>query len=342
MRRPPIRILIADDRIGERAALSGALAGDASLIIAAEAAVTGLTELIFRCDPDVVLLGLDGGRGAPVSAELRKLMARRPCPVLALCRGDSETATAAALHVLEAGAVDACPWPRRLTPAEGAELARRLRLLSGVAMVSRRPTAPHWRRAVGNGPATRRVVGIVASTGGPPALHTLLRRAGSIDAPILVVQHMHPDFVEGFAEWLGVNTGGLCILARDGQRADPGVIHIAPPHTHLRLGANHRLELSEEPESLHRPSGDVLLNSISRHAGRGGVGVVLTGMGEDGARGLHDLLQAGGTTFAQDEASSAVYGMPRAAARLGAAARIGDLEALGGAIAAAVRESAAA
>ena len=163
------------------------------------------------------------------------------------------------------------------------------------------------------------VVGIAASAGGPSALAAILPRMGGLAAPILVVQHMDARFVDVFVRWMARVSALPLEPPRSGAALRPGVVYIAPPGLHLRLGPGRRLSLDRAPASLHRPSADELFLSIAAHAGRAGVGVVLTGMGDDGDVGLRELRRAGGATVIQDRDSSAVYGMPEAAERLGAA-----------------------
>jgi two-component system chemotaxis response regulator CheB len=173
------------------------------------------------------------------------------------------------------------------------------------------------------------VIGICASTGGPPALETVLGRIpAEFLIPVLVIQHMTAGFTEGLVDWLDDQVPPPVALAREGQELEPGV-WFAPHGAHLVLDARRRLRFDARPPvGGHRPSGDVLLRSLAAAARSGAVGVVLTGMGRDGAAGLAAVAAAGGRTIAQDEASSAIYGMPRAAAELGAA-QILSLPAIG-------------
>ena len=177
------------------------------------------------------------------------------------------------------------------------------------------------------------VIGICASTGGPPALETVLRRIpGDFPIPVLVIQHMTAGFTEGLVQWLDDQVPPPVALAREGQQLEPG-IWFAPHGSHLVLDAGRRLAFDAGPPVRgHRPSGDVLLSSLATVARARAVAVVLTGMGRDGAAGLAAIAAAGGRTIAQDEASSAIYGMPRAAAELGAA-QILSLPAIGDALA---------
>lgn len=168
-------------------------------------------------------------------------------------------------------------------------------------------------------PSHGEVIGICASAGGPRALADVLGRLpGGFAIPILVVQHMTPGFLGQMVAWLDGNLALPVGLAGDGQQLAPGV-WFAPDGTHLKLEATRRLRLDADPmPGNHRPSGDVLLSSLARVAGAQAVAVVLTGMGRDGADGLAAVAGAGGRTIAQDEHSSGVYGMPRAAAESGA------------------------
>jgi two-component system, chemotaxis family, protein-glutamate methylesterase/glutaminase len=163
------------------------------------------------------------------------------------------------------------------------------------------------------------VIGICASTGGPAALSDVLGRLpASFEIPILVVQHMTPGFLDQMVSWLDQKLALPIGMAEDGQQLATGV-WFAPDGTHLKLEMTRRLRLdADTPAGNHRPSGDVLLCSLAHVAGAKATAVVLTGMGRDGAEGLAAIAAAGGRTIAQDERSSGVYGMPRAAAESGA------------------------
>jgi two-component system chemotaxis response regulator CheB len=243
------------------------------------------------------------------------------------------------IRALQAGAVEAMPKPERWTEEHGPELRRQVRRVSGVPVIRRRRPGARQRmpaslRSVG---AREAVIAIAASTGGPVALAALLREIGEVGAPILVVQHIHTSFAPGFAAWLAGASGLNVSLAAAGEHAQPCHVYVAPGDMHLRLAADRRLELSGEPPTLHRPSADVLFESVARHAGARSIGVVLTGMGEDGANGLLAIRRAGGVALAQDEATSAVYGMPRAATELGAAELVLPLPEIASAVQAALR-----
>lgn len=182
------------------------------------------------------------------------------------------------------------------------------------------------------------MVAIAASTGGPSALAAVLSGLTDLQAPVLVVQHLHADFVAGLVQWMARVSALPVEIASDHQIAVPGRTYVAPGGTHLRLGANRRLELAELPVTVHRPSANELFTSVADSAGSAGIGVVLTGMGDDGAQGLLAIRRQGGVTLAQDEASSAVFGMPQAAERLGAVTEMLPLARLAMAIQRAVRQ----
>jgi two-component system chemotaxis response regulator CheB len=182
----------------------------------------------------------------------------------------------------------------------------------------------------------RPVVGIAASAGGPAAFAVLLPAIGGLAAPVLLVQHLHPHFADGFVTWMARVSALPVELARDGVRLRPGTVYVGPPGTHLRLGPGQVAVLDASPPALHRPSANELFHSIAVQAGADGVGVILTGMGLDGAAGLLALREAGGTTVAQDQ-SSAVDGMPAEARRLNAADRSLPLGRIASAILEAVR-----
>ncbi len=189
----------------------------------------------------------------------------------------------------------------------------------GFSAISRKSPQAGWRKAN----ATRRVLAIGASTGGPPVLAQLLAALpAEVAFPIAVVQHMAPGFTDGFARWLQDQTRLRVKLAEDGEEATPGSVYLAPEGVHLRLGSGSCLRVSPNAqESQFCPSVDVLFQSVATVAGRTGIGLLLTGMGDDGARGMLALHQAGGLALAQEGDSCVVNGMPAAAAELGAVDR---------------------
>jgi two-component system chemotaxis response regulator CheB len=186
--------------------------------------------------------------------------------------------------------------------------------------------------------AARAVVGIAASAGGPNAIAEVLAGLGEIEAAILVVQHIQPAFVGRFVEWMSRASELPVSMAVEGDVVRSATVYVSPGDQHLKLSSAGRIRLDSEPESLHRPSADELFRSLAAYRSGNVVGVVLSGMGEDGAQGLLELRRGGGTTIAQDESSSLIYGMPKAAAKLGAAEAILPLDAIAAAICSAVRK----
>ena len=181
------------------------------------------------------------------------------------------------------------------------------------------------------------VVGIAASAGGPAALAAILPDIPGLAAPVLVVQHLHPRFVDEFVEWMARVSALPVEAAVNAARLRRGAVYLALPGTHLKLATGRTVVLDLDPASQHRPSADELFRSIARHAGVDGIGVVLTGLGDDGASGLLALRRAGGATLVQDVGSSVVHGMPGAVTRLGAAERQVALADMARAIRGAVR-----
>lgn len=240
-----------------------------------------------------------------------------------------------AAAALVAGALEAMPCPERWDAASGRALRRLIRIVRGVTVVR------HQRARVPTAPATRRggnpVVAIAASTGGPAAVAEVLSGLAGLAAPVLVVQHIHADFVDSFASVLSRSSALPVTIAMDGDRPRPGVVYVAPGGVHLGLSADRRIVLSSEPRGLHRPSADQLFLSVAAAAGAASVGVVLTGMGDDGAVGLKEVRRVGGVTIAQDQATSAVYGMPSAAAKAGAVQHVLPLNRIADAVVRSVR-----
>jgi two-component system chemotaxis response regulator CheB len=320
-----IRVLVVADCSPRRAALNRILQRDGDIAVMAEAGTAlGAPALVGRTLPHVVILDLQLADGGGQDA-IEQIMANTPTPILVLLAPVEDRRSRAAVDALDAGALDALPTPEHWTLRLEAELRRTVRQLRKITVVRHpRGRIPPVRRAPDPQSGGSAVVALAASTGGPSALATVLAGLRGLLAPVLVVQHLHADFTHGMIDWMSRASALPVSVAADGELAEPGRVYLAPGDRHLRLGVNRRLELASTPVTVHRPSADQLFESVAERAGRAGVGVLLTGMGEDGARGLLEMHRQGGHTFAQDEASSAVFGMPRAAQRLGAVAD-GDL-----------------
>lgn len=330
-----LRVVVVEDSLVQRTHLVRTLEADGDIVVVGEAENAGeAITLVASVRPDVVTLDLEipGGGGQHV---IEQVMGNSPTPILVLSASLTDRTSVPAVEALVAGAVDALPKPSTWKAADEATLRRAVRSLRGVTVL-RHPRARLRRPPVsGTGtrerpsaaaPNGRRVVAIAASTGGPPALAQVLSGLADLRAPVLVVQHIHADFVNGLVSWMARESGLPVRLAEHGAALERGTVYIAGAATHLRVGADRRIVLAGEPRTLHRPSADELFASVAEHVGSDGIGVVLTGMGDDGAAGLLALRRAGGTTIAQDEKSCAVYGMPRAAVRLGAVMEVVPLD----------------
>jgi two-component system, chemotaxis family, protein-glutamate methylesterase/glutaminase len=309
-----------------RRVLARSLEREGELRILAAADPREALEVVTRLSPAVIVLLFDGSASA--LAAIQDVMAGRPTPIL-LLRAPGVGLEVAA-QGLESGAVDATVAPAADDREAFAALRGRIRRVSAVPVIRHlrgRNRAPAGRAAV---------VAIAASTGGPQAVAQVLRGLGGLGAPVLVVQHLHPTFTGRFQEWMARESALPVDMAVDGVTLRPGVVYLAPSGSHLRLASSRRIALSTEPDSLHRPSADVLFSSVAEEAEAAGVGVLLTGMGADGAAGLLAMLRRGGRTIVQDEASSAVYGMAKAAQGMGAAEQVLNLDRIPEAIFAAI------
>lgn len=316
----PVRVLVCEDSGVYAAALRRTLEydGDIKVLAVATTAEEALAALP-RLTPDLLTMDLElPGMDGLMAVE--EIMGSRPMPILVLSShvGPRSARTGAALA---AGALDALPKDdldlRDPAGMVGAAFRHRIRTLSR-GRVIRHPRARLAIRSrapvVGRGAS---VIGLCASVGGPQLLMYLL---GALPAdypiPVLIVQHMAAGFTEGLVQWLDQSVPLPVRLARQGIRAPSGA-SLAPEGAHLKIGSSGRLRLDRHATAgAHRPSGDVLLTSIAA-ASSAGVAVVLTGMGSDGAAGAAAVRRSGGLAIAQDEPSSAVFGMPKAARERG-------------------------
>jgi two-component system chemotaxis response regulator CheB len=316
------RVLVCEDSRAYATALSRFLDHDDEIEVVGTAA-TGEQAIaeVERLRPDLLTLDmqLPGMDGLEV---VKRLMAESPLPIVILS-GTVPRGSERAAEALAAGALEVLPKDRlrldQLDDMWAQAMRSRLRRLSSmrVGRTARVPREPAQSRAATISRAVG-VVGIGASTGGPPVLETILGGLPEdFPLPVLVVQHIAPGFIEGFARWIDKRLPVQVGLAADGARVAPGV-WFAPDGAHLTLSQSGRFVLDEETEAAHRPSIDVLLKSLARASGAEALAVVLTGMGKDGAEGAAAIRHAGGLAIAQDEASSVVYGMPRAVAEDGA------------------------
>ena len=339
-----IRVLVIDDSASVRQTLTTILQEDPEIeVIAAASDPFSAARYIQEEMPDVITLDVEMPRMDGITF-LRRIMAQCPVPVV-MCSSLTEEGSETLLQALEAGAVDIILKPRigvadYLTEAhlqirdtvKGAARARvgARRSAHAATEPEKKLTAdavlpPPTGRAMSR--TTEMVVCMGASTGGTEALRAVLEALPANAPGIVIVQHMPESFTKAFAKRLN----GLCQVdvkeAEDGDPVMRGHVLIAPGglrHMMLeRQGARYHVSVREGPlVSRHRPSVDVLFRSAARNAGSNAVGIIMTGMGDDGARGLLEMKQAGARTIAQDEATSIVFGMPKEAIARGAADRI--------------------
>jgi len=325
-----IRILIVDDSVTQREILQKVLEADGGFLVVGQARDGSFAiEMIKEHQPDVVLMDIHMPIMDGIEAT-RQIMSQCPLPIVIVSATLRKRDVDHSLAALDAGAVAIVQKPQGAALLHLKNIGPELReaiLAAAQAKVKRRatpvpvvpPLSPQKAdKAAGHG----EVVGICVSTGGPLTLVDILSALPNpYPLPVLLVQHISEPFVEGFAIWLGRRTGQAVRIASSDQLLEPG-FWLAPPGNHLTLGSRRRIKLiPKQPSDIHCPSGNPLFSSLARHVGSAAVGVQLTGMGDDGARGLLELKQAGGQTLVQDEASSMIYGMPKAAKQLGAATR---------------------
>jgi two-component system, chemotaxis family, protein-glutamate methylesterase/glutaminase len=344
---PKVRVLVIDDSASVRQTLVDVLSADPQIEVMGVASDPFVAARRIAEDvPDVITLDVEMPRMDGITF-LRKLMSQRPIPVV-MCSSLTEAGSETLMQALEAGAVDIILKPRIGAADHLTESGDRIRDVVKAAararVGARRPTArtldPGTKLTADamlpppSGAAMARTTEMVAclgaSTGGTEALREVLQALPANAPGIVIVQHMPAGFTAAFSKRLN----SLCeVEVKEAQHGDPvlrGHVLIAPGDKHMlleRQGARYQVAIKDGPPvSRHRPSVDVLFRSAARAAGRNAMGVIMTGMGDDGARGLLEMKEAGAVTVAQDEASSIVFGMPKEAIARGAAQKIMALE----------------
>jgi two-component system chemotaxis response regulator CheB len=325
----PVRVLIVDDSAVIRQLLTMLLSADPGIEVVGTAGDPYIArERIKALNPDVITLDVEMPNMDGVTF-LRKIMTLRPMPVVMISTL-TQAGAEITLEALEVGAVDFIAKPTNDVANALAEIAEELQAkvksAAHARVGARRVPAPA-RQPRRDRPAcpTDKIIAIGASTGGVEALKTLLMDMPAECPPILITQHMPPRFTAAFAERLNRECPMTVSEAAHNEPVEPNHAYIAPGSHHLelvRVGGYYRCLLNDAPAvSGHRPSVDVLFRSVANIAGKAAVGVILTGMGKDGAEGLLQLRTTGAMTLGQDEASSLIYGMPRVAFERGAVVR---------------------
>lgn len=342
-----IRVLVAEDSITIRTHLASLINATPGMIVVGEARngeeVVALTETLR---PDVITMDIQMPRQDGLAAT-QQIMMRCPTPVVvvsSLAEGSVELS----FQALEAGALAVVAKPPHrgdsTFEAKRQQLIRTLAAMAGVRVIRRGRTGSlsepvsSGQTGLLSSQVAPEIVAIGASAGGPGALAALLRDLPrDLPVPVVVVQHMAHEFINGLARWLGRTTGQPVIVAADGHSLQPGVVHLSPGTSHLtvirRQGGLAARLLAEQGNYRYQPAVDPLFLSVAATCGAAAIGLILTGMGDDGAEGLLAMRQAGARTLAQDPASATVFGMPGAAIERGAAEQVVALSHLPAAIA---------
>lgn len=335
-----IRVLIVDDSPTQRYLIRAILESDPELQVVGEARDgKEAIKLCQQLQPDIITMDIRMPRMDGYQA-VRRIMAEWPRPILVLTSTQSDIELGISYKAIESGALMVLGKPHDLpgSDPEADQLIATVKAMAEVKVVRR-----HWRvHKEGPEPPPRqayprvprgsvRLIAMGASTGGPPALQVILQALpANLGVPIAVVQHISPGFVSGLARWLNDTTPLQVKVAEHGEPLNPGTAYLAPDDHHLQVTHNGLAWLGAAPPvDGHRPSVTVLFESVARYYAAAAVGVLLTGMGDDGARGLKAMHDAGAYTIAQDEATSVVFGMPKEAIALGAADEVLPLERIG-------------
>ncbi len=337
-------VLVVDDSAVVRQAFTQLLGRQFVVETAADPIIA--EQKIRKRRPDVVVLDLQMPRMDGLTF-LRQIMRGDPLPVV-ICSANATKGSEAAMRALEDGAVDLILKPsigvRAFLEESALMLADTLRAASQARVARRMPLTPRHSADVvlrASAPqqsalAAPRIVAVGASTGGTEALRELIEGLPPHAPGMVVVQHMPPGFTAAFARRLNSLSCVEVKEAAQGDHVTPGRVLIAPGDQHMilrRSGVKYHVQLSDGPlVSRHRPSVDVLFRSVAQAAGPSATGVILTGMGDDGAAGMSEMHEAGAYTIAQDEATSVVFGMPKEAIQLGAVDDVLPLGAIGGAV----------
>jgi two-component system, chemotaxis family, protein-glutamate methylesterase/glutaminase len=326
------RVLIVDDSAVVRQVLSNELSKHPGIEVIGSAPDPVIArDIIVRERPDVITLDLEMPRMDGLEF-LRRIMANLPMPVIVVS-SLTPAGSALALEALEAGAIDVLckPGAAYTVGALAGDIAARIHAVAGRAVVARQPRTG-GRQTVGGAmhATTDQIIAIGASTGGTQALAEVLEALPATCPGIAIVQHMPPGFTKAFADRLAKSCRVAVKEAEDGDTLTPGRCVIAPGDRHLlvrRKGGTYVAELRDGPRvGLHKPAVNVLFKSVASCAGANAIGVILTGMGRDGADGMKEMHDAKARTIAQDEASCVVFGMPKEAIAIGAVDHILPLQ----------------
>ncbi len=337
-----IRVLVVDDSRLTRDVIRSILTYDSEIEVIGEAGNgRDAVRKVLELGPDVVTMDVE----MPVMNGLeaiKEIMAARAVPILVISSlGDARTA----YNAISNGALEVLP-KTDVDLENPHELISKIKLLSRVKVISHikrmsvasdkdvaKPSESRPAQAAafvpqGTGSRRFRIVAIASSTGGPKALAVLLADLpAGFPVPMVVAQHISDGFVAGMVDWLSTLCKLKIKVAEDGDPVLPGTVYVSPSSRHMKIMKGERVKLVDrKPEDIYRPSCDMLLSSVADAYGARSIGVILTGMGDDGVEGMGRIKQAGGLTIAQDEKSSAIFGMPRVAIEKGYADKVLPLE----------------
>ncbi|MBS3975065.1 MAG: chemotaxis-specific protein-glutamate methyltransferase CheB [Actinobacteria bacterium] len=326
-----IRVLIVDDSLVAREMLTQILSSDPGIEVIGEAK-NGLEAIakVAELRPDLVTMDIHMPRCDGLKAT-EQIMAYTPTPILVVSSSVYGEGMGRAFDALEMGALEVLkkPEPRDWAHLEniGREVIRKVKILARVKVITHirgRRTELHPTSPIEISPKAERggvsLVAIGSSTGGPSALLSILGRLPKeLPVPIVIAQHIAEGFIPGLVSWLNAGCKIDVREARDGQNVEAGAAFIAPTGTNLSMDGLTMRFTNPLSGQLYVPSADTLFESVATSIGRNSLGVILTGMGADGAKGLKLLHDTGAATIAQDESTSTVWGMPKAAVELGAA-----------------------
>lgn len=317
-----VRVLLATSRHDlEKLVENASRADEATVLLGVARSNADAVRMARELSPDIVTMQLRL-KGRDSDEAIREIMMSAPVPIVVLSEENDAALGTVSARALEAGALAVIPAPAplegQMDNTETDKFLATLKAMAQVKVVRQWPkkTAGHHDDADSGGrKAPIGIVGIAASTGGPAAIRSILTRLScTFPAPVLIVQHMSNGFIDGVAASLDASVPMRVKVATDGERLRAGVAYLAPDGCQLGVSGQSRIRVSDDaPVDGFRPSGSYLFNSIARGFNARSLAVVLTGMGSDGTGGLRALRKAGGRVIAQDEASSAVFGMPKSA-----------------------------
>lgn len=321
-----LNVLVVDDSVLTRQLITALINQCADMRVTGEAdSGTKAIQIAGKLHPDIILMdivmqGMDGLQAT------REIMHTCPTPIVLMSTSLDTYETDIGFKAIKAGALAVLRKPSLGAPnGEATSMLNTLRAMSKVHVIH------HWSKPDSKATALPELskpnisvcpelIAIASSTGGPAALNEIITRLPpDFSLPIVIVQHITAEFVSSLVDWLDTISCLQVKLAEPDERPVGGVVYLAPGNAHLRLNWQQRFEFdNKQGNYAHMPSCDVMLESVARNYGSRAIGIILTGMGSDGAHGMRDLFDAGGYTIAQDEASSVVFGMPQEAIRLNA------------------------